>query len=88
MGLLTFISKDLATRVGNNLGIKPVRPQIQVNHSFPADANLKNYQSREIKMSLKKSDKLSMFNTIKNTIKTRQIGFLLANGADGKAVNN
>lgn len=88
VGLLTFISKDLATVVGNNLGIKPVRPQSPVNHGFPADANPKDYQSREIEMTLKKSDKLSMANTIKNTIKTRQIAFLLANGADGKAVNN
>ncbi len=29
-----------------------------------------------------------MKNTIKNTIKTRKIGFILANDADGKAVND
>jgi len=88
VGLLSFINKDLAKKVGDNLGIKPTKPQSPVNHGFPADANPQDYQSKEIEMTLKKSDKLSMANTIKNTIKTRQIAFLIANGVDAKAVNN
>ncbi len=88
VGLLFLINKDLAKKVGDNLGIKPTKPQNPVNQSFPADANPNDYQSKEIEMTLKKSDKLSMANTIKDTIKTRQIAFLLANGADAKAINN
>ncbi len=88
VGLLFLINKDLAKKVGDNLGIKPTKPQNPVNQSFPADANPNDYQSKEFEMALKKSDKLSMANTIKDTIKTRQIAFLLANGADAKAINN
>jgi catalase len=88
VGLLTFISKDLAKKVGDNLGIKTVKPQSPVNQSFPADANPDDYQSKEFEMTLKKSDKLSMANTIKDTIKSRQIAFLIANGADAASINN
>lgn len=88
VGLLSFINKDLAKKVGDNLGIKPVKPQSPINHSFPADANPADYQSREFEMTLKKSDKLSMANTIKDTIKTRQIAFLIANGVEAASTNN
>ncbi len=88
VGLLFLINKDLAKKVGDNLGIKPTRPQSPINQSFPADANPAEYQSREFEMTLKKSDKLSMANTIKNSIKTRQIAFLIANGVDAVSVNN
>ncbi len=88
VGLLTFINKDLAKKVGDNLGIKPAKPQSPVNHSFPADANPDDYQSKEIEMSLKKSEALSMANTVKDSIKSRQIAFLIANGVDAASVNN
>jgi catalase len=88
VGLLSFINKDLAKKVGDNLGIKPTKPQSPINHSFPADADPKEYQSNEVEMTLKKSVKLSMVNTIKDSIKTRKIAFLIANGVDAKAVKN
>jgi catalase len=88
VGLLSFINKDMAKKVGDNLGIKPAKPESPVNHSFPADADPKDFQSKETEMTLKSSAKLSMANTIKDTIKTRQIAFLIANGVDAKAVKN
>lgn len=87
VGLLTFINKDLAKKVGDGLGIKPAKPQAPVNHSFPADANPSEYQSKEFEMTLKKSEKLSMANTIKDTIQTRQIAFLIAEGADSASIH-
>lgn len=88
VGLLLFINKDLAKKVGDNLGIKPTKPASPLNQSFPADANPNDYQSKEYEMTLKKSDKLSMANTVKDSIKTRQIAFLIANGADAASINN
>jgi catalase len=87
VGLLAFINKDLAKKVGDNLGIKPAKPESPINHSFPADADPKDFQSKEFEMTLKKSDKLSMANTIKDSIKTRKIAFLIANGVDAKSIN-
>jgi catalase len=88
VGLLTFINKDLAKKVGDKLGIKPARPKDLINQSFPADANPKDYQSREFEMSLKKSGKLSMADTIKDNIQTRQIAFLIANGLEAASVRS
>jgi catalase len=88
VGLLSFINKDLAKKVGDNLGIKPIKPQSPINQSFPADANPNDYQSKEFEMTLKKSEKLSMANTIKDNIKTRQIAFLIADGVNTSSVNN
>lgn len=88
VGLLSFINRDLAKKVGDNLGIKPAKPESPVNHSFGADTNPQDVQSKQKEMSLKKSERLSMANTIKDTIKTRQIAFLIANGVDGKTVNS
>lgn len=88
VGLLSFINKDLAKKVGDHLGIKPAKPKSPVNQSFPADANPNDYQSKEFEMTLKKSNKLSMADTVKNNIKTRQIAFLIANGAEASYINN
>ncbi len=88
VGLLLFINKDLAKKVGANLGIKPIKPQSPINQSFPAEANPNDYQSKEFEMTLKKSDKLSMANTIMDSIKTRQIAFLIANGVNASSLNN
>ncbi len=88
VGLLSFINKDLAKKVGDNLGIKPVKPESPVNHSFAADDNPQDFQSKVKRMSIEKSDSLSMVNTVKNTIKSRQIAFLIANGVDAKAVKS
>lgn len=87
MGLLNFINKDLAKKVGDCLGIKTTKPQSPINKNFPADANQNYYQSKQFEMTLKKYDKLSMANTIKNSIKTRQIAFLIAIGVDAAFIN-
>lgn len=44
----------------------------------------KSVQPIKVKSSIEKSEALSMANTIKNTIKTRCIAILAADGVDGK----
>ncbi|MEO8861091.1 MAG: catalase [Ginsengibacter sp.] len=83
VGLLTQIDGDLAARVADNLGIKvPVKPQQPINHSFGADTKPKDVQPVFVQQNVETSPALSMANTIKNTIKTRQVAILATNGAD------
>jgi catalase len=91
--ILNQIDANLAARVAGNLGIEiPAAIDLPINRSFPADANPADYESLPKKNTkLKKSAPLSMANTIKDTIKSRQIAFLLADGfdaADVKAMKN
>ncbi|STC97774.1 hydroperoxidase II [Chryseobacterium carnipullorum] len=58
------------------------------NQSIPADANAAELQSAEIEPKTKQSDALSMKDTVKDTIKSRKIGFIIANGTDGSALND
>ena len=85
IGLLSFVNVDLARQVGAQFGIKPVKPK-QPNHSIPADEPIKNHQSEELEPKPNKSSALSMAGTVKNTISTRQIAFLIAGGVDANAV--
>lgn len=82
--ILKQIDGTLAKRVADNLGIEiPKKLDSPINHSVPADANPKQYESKPKKTGgLEKSAALSMANTVKDTIKTRQIAFLVADGFD------
>ncbi len=83
VGLLTQIDGDLAKRVADNLGLKvPVKPEQPINQSFGADTKPKDVQPVFVQQNVEKSGALSMANTIKDTIKTRQIAILAASGAD------
>ncbi len=83
VGLLTQIDNDLAARVADNLGIKvPPKPEQPINHSYGADAKPKDFQPFFVEQAVEKSAALSMANTIKDTIKTRQVAFLATNGVD------
>jgi catalase len=86
VGLLTQVDKMLASKVAEGLGIAVPKPQQPLNHSIPADGNPKNYQPIEVKQRIDKSDALSMAHTVKNSIKTRQIAILAANGVDDTAL--
>ncbi|MGI8468256.1 MAG: catalase [Pyrinomonadaceae bacterium] len=83
--ILNQIDESLASRVADNLGVEiPAKLDLPVNMGYPADANPDDYQPIPKKNTkVKKSDALSMANTVKDTIKTRQIAFLVADGFDG-----
>lgn len=88
VGLLAQVNKNLAQNVADALGLTvPETPEQPINHSFPADANPDDYQPIQAKSAVKKSDALSMNHTSKDTIKTRQIAALVADGFDDKTLN-
>lgn len=86
--LLTQVDKNLANRVAEALGMTAKAPVGQTNHSVPADADPKDYQSKKTKSSINISNALSMKNTIKNSIATRRIAFLAADGVDDASLNS
>ncbi|CAN5193243.1 catalase HPII [soil metagenome] len=87
LGLLDQIDSQLAADVADSLGLEVPTKTGQMNHSVPADAKLKDYESIVREPDTKESAALSMANTAKNTIATRRIGILVANGVDGTAVD-
>ena len=86
--LLNQIDETLASKVAANLGIEiPAKLDKPMNMGYPADANPDDYQPIPKKdVEIKKSAALSMANTVKDTIKTRKIAFLTADGFDAEDV--
>lgn len=87
VSLLTKIDKSLAERVAAGLGLKIQKPDAITNHSYPADADPKSYQSIEADPDIPKSEALSMENTVKDTIQSRQIAILAADGVDDNSLD-
>ncbi|CAN5438670.1 catalase HPII [soil metagenome] len=89
LGILTQVDKTLAASVADGLGIPvPKKPLYPINHGVPADAIQKNYEPVKVQQSLEQSGALSMANTIKNTIQSRCVAILAANGVDENSLNN
>ncbi|HRH43234.1 MAG TPA: catalase [Pyrinomonadaceae bacterium] len=86
--LLNQIDNKLSRKVADNLGISiPEKLDLPMNMGYPADANPDDYQPIPKKdAKVKKSEILSMANTVKDTIKTRQIAFLVADGFNANDV--
>lgn len=88
LDLLNHVDKTLAEHVSKAIGIPmPKKSDPLLNHNFGADADPKKCQPVKAKQAIAKSEALSMANTVKNTIKTRQIAFLVADGSDEAAVD-
>ncbi|MBV4358706.1 catalase [Pinibacter aurantiacus] len=82
LGILSLIDKDLAGQVGFKLGLAVPKPERPINKSIPADAPVEQYESKIVKPPLDKSAALSMAGTVKDTIKTRTIAVLAADGVN------
>lgn len=83
VGLLTQVHPDLAGKVAGGLGISvPKNPQQPINHSIPADGDPIKFQPHKVQQQVEISTALSMAGTVKDSIKTRQIAFLVADGVD------
>ncbi|MDO8368648.1 MAG: catalase [Saprospiraceae bacterium] len=83
VGMLTQIDPTLAAKVAKGLGMEvPKSPEKPMNLSIPADGDPKDFQPTSVVSSLKQSKALSMANTVKDNIKTRQIAILVADGVD------
>jgi catalase len=87
VGLLTKVSSKLAAEVAEGLGMAVPEPKEPLNHSYGADANPADYQDKPQKQNIDKSPALSMANTSKDTIKTRQIAILATDGVDGHSLS-
>ncbi|MDP1835920.1 MAG: catalase [Chlamydiales bacterium] len=87
LGLISQVDKELANRVATAIGLSvPKSLEQPINHSFGADADPKKCQPIKKEQTLKKSKALSMANTVKDTIKTRQVAILATDGVNEKAV--
>jgi catalase len=80
LGILSKIDKGLATSVAGCIGAHVPQKVEQFNFSVPADGEPAAYDSIMAKSSVDRSEALSMANTIKNSIKTRKIAILAADG--------
>ncbi|MES2545989.1 MAG: catalase [Bacteroidota bacterium] len=89
LGLLSQIDKTLATKVAEGLGMEvPKSPEKPMNHGVGADEKSGKQEPSSKKQSLAKSDALSMQKnkTLSNTIETRQVAFLCADGVSEASV--
>ena len=89
VAMLAQVDSTLAKRVAEGLGIE-VNQKLQtpLNMSVPADGNVKEFQPKPVKKKVGSSPALSMANTVKDSIKTRKIAILAADGFDDEAVFN
>lgn len=76
---LAAVDSSLANGVAYKLGLH-IPKGIPVNESVPADADPASYQPVITKSSVDRSEALSMANTVKDSIESRKIAFLVADG--------
>ncbi|QXV63649.1 catalase [Mucilaginibacter sp. 21P] len=85
LGILLQIDKGLATQVAYGLGLH-LPEVLPTNQSIPADGDPSHYQSVQVDGALTSSEALSMANTVKDSIKSRKIALLAADGADADSI--
>lgn len=88
--LLSQVDKRLANKVAEGLGATvPTKLDTPMNMSIPADVDPRKVQPKRTTQAIDTSPTLSIIdnpNFPKDTIKTRKIAFLIADGFDNKAV--
>ena len=85
--ILSQIDGTLATRVAEGLGIAvPKKIEGPLNMNIPADGDPKKFQPKRVNKEVGTSPALSMENTVKDTIKTRKVAVLAADGFDDAAL--
>jgi catalase len=83
VAMLAHIDDTLANRVAAGLGLSvPTKLDEPLNKSVPADGEVEQFQPRPAKKPIERSSALSMANTVKDTIKTRRIAILAADGVE------
>lgn len=88
VGMLTQVDHMLAAKVAEGLGILvPTAPEQPMNQSIPADGDSMKFQPIKVQPELQSSAALSMENTVKDSIKTRQVALLAADGVDEISLN-
>jgi catalase len=89
VGMLANVDRTLAEKVADGLGL-PAVPKVEppLNRSIPADGNPRDFEPRKPRKTLETSAALSMANTVKDTVMTRKVAILAADGVDGAAVES
>ena len=85
--ILAQIDNALATQVSYALGVHIPKDIPFINQSIPADGNPEDFQPIIIEGAVQVSQPLSMANTVKDTIRTRQVAILAADGVDEQSLN-
>jgi catalase len=85
--MLSQVDRSLADQVAQELGIAvPARIEGPLNRSMPADASPKDFQPVRATKAPAPSPALSMAHTAKDSIKTRKVAALVADGFDPAAL--
>jgi catalase len=88
LGMLAHVDGVLASRVAQGLGLSvPTKLDKPLNMSVPADGQVEQFQPKPAKKTIERSAALSMANTVKDSIKTRKIAVLAADGFDEAALS-
>lgn len=87
VNILGLVDKTLAAKVAVNLGLHVMPPERPINHSVPADASQEDYEPVKKEMELQNSPALSMAYTVHDSIESRKIAFLVADGVDAGAID-
>jgi catalase len=84
VALLNLIDETLARRVAEGLGFREIpRLEPPLNHSRPADGEPAEFEPVEPgRTRMPKSPALSMLNTVKDTVVSRKVAILAADGFD------
>ncbi|MEO8582802.1 MAG: catalase [Flavitalea sp.] len=86
LGVLNYIDKALAAQVAYGLGLHIPSDISLINQGIPADADPATYQPVIREGTLTKSAALSMAGNILNSIKTRKIAILAADGVNEESL--
>ena len=82
LDMISRVDRNLAETVAGGLGMQIPEAEQFLNQNIPADGNPSEFQPIHVEPAFKISKALSMEQTVKNTIKTRMIAILAANGVD------
>lgn len=86
--MLKQVDAGLAEKVAAGLGMKvPSKSDGPLNRSMPADADPAQFQPKPFKGEPVISAALSMVDTVKDSVQTRKVAALVADGFDDKALS-
>jgi catalase len=87
VAILGLVYEPLARKVAEGLGIAKI-PKIDgpINLGFPAGVDPREWQPKAVNENVKPSPALSMANLPGDSVKTRQVAIVFAEGSDGAAI--
>ncbi|MCD2421807.1 catalase [Niabella pedocola] len=86
LGILSLIDGTLAASVALKLGLHVPEVERPINKSIPADGHTDDFEPELKKPSIARSEALSMAHTVKETIKSRKIAILVADGVNSEVL--